>query len=34
MYFFSLKKLKEAKLDEQFPDEVDTPMDVPASVRF
>ncbi|CAF3536579.1 unnamed protein product [Rotaria sp. Silwood1] len=30
----SLKKLKEAKLDEQFPDEVDTPMDVPARVRF
>ena len=31
---FSLKKLKEAKLDEQFPDEVDTPMDIPARVRF
>ncbi|CAF3913900.1 unnamed protein product [Rotaria sordida] len=30
----TLKKLKEAKLDEQFPDEVDTPMDVPARVRF
>ena len=30
----SLKKLKEAKLDEQFPDEVDTAMDIPARVRF
>ncbi|CAF1572733.1 unnamed protein product, partial [Adineta ricciae] len=30
----TLKQLKEAKLDEQFPDEVDTPMDVPARVRF
>ncbi|CAF3630994.1 unnamed protein product [Rotaria sp. Silwood1] len=29
-----LKKLKEAKLDEQFPGEVDTPMDVSARVRF
>ncbi len=33
-FFSSLKKVKEAKLDEQFPDEVDTPMDVPARVRF
>ena len=32
--FFSLKKLKEAKLDKQFPDEVNRPMDIPARVRF
>jgi pre-rRNA-processing protein TSR1 len=31
---FSLKKMKEAKLDEEFPDEIDTPMDVAARVRF
>lgn len=30
----TLKKMKEAKLDAEFPDEVDTPMDVPARVRF
>ncbi|CAF1403830.1 unnamed protein product, partial [Rotaria sp. Silwood1] len=30
----TLKKLKEAKLDEQFPGEVDTPMDASARVRF
>lgn len=33
-YLSSWKKLKEAKLDEQFPDEVDTPMDIPARIRF
>ncbi|CAF3025933.1 unnamed protein product [Rotaria socialis] len=30
----TLKQIKDAKLDEQFPDEIDTPMDVPARVRF
>ncbi len=34
VFCFSLKKVKEAKVDEQFPDEIDTPMDVPARVRF
>ncbi|XP_017772467.1 PREDICTED: pre-rRNA-processing protein TSR1 homolog [Nicrophorus vespilloides] len=29
-----LKKLKAAKLDKMFPDEIDTPQDVPARVRF
>ncbi|CAF3799075.1 unnamed protein product, partial [Rotaria sp. Silwood1] len=29
-----LKKLKEAKLHEQFPNEVDIPMNVPARVKF
>lgn len=30
----ALLKLKEAKSDQQFPDEIDTPMDQLASVRF
>ena len=30
----AMEKLKKAKLDAQFPDEVDTPIDVPAKIRF
>ena len=30
----SLEKIKLAKIDAKFPDEVDTPNDVPARVRF
>ena len=30
----SLEKIKLAKMDAKFPDEVDTPNDVPARVRF
>ncbi|KAJ8930714.1 hypothetical protein NQ314_016479 [Rhamnusium bicolor] len=30
----ALEKMKAAKVDRQFPDEVDTPMDQPARVRF
>ncbi|XP_018570304.1 pre-rRNA-processing protein TSR1 homolog [Anoplophora glabripennis] len=30
----ALAKLKAAKTDQQFPDEIDTPMDQPARVRF
>ncbi|XP_037091319.1 pre-rRNA-processing protein TSR1 homolog [Pollicipes pollicipes] len=30
----TLKKIREAREDEQFPDEVDTPKEVPARVRF
>ncbi|KAK3916328.1 Pre-rRNA-processing protein TSR1-like protein [Frankliniella fusca] len=30
----TLKKLKDAKTDAQFPDEIDTPHDMPARVRF
>lgn len=30
----TLEKIKEAKTEAQFPDEVDTPLDVPARVRF
>ena len=29
-----MERIKEAKSDAQFPDEVDTPRDVPARVRF
>ena len=29
-----LKKYKEAREDQMFPDEVDTPSDVPAKIRF
>lgn len=30
----ALQKLKAAKIDQQFPDEIDTPMDQPARIRF
>lgn len=30
----ALEKLKAAKSDRDFPDEIDTPLDTPASVRF
>ncbi len=30
----SLEKIKMAPLNNEFPDEVDTPMDQPARVRF
>uniref|UniRef100_A0A8D8XGS9 Pre-rRNA-processing protein TSR1 homolog n=1 Tax=Cacopsylla melanoneura TaxID=428564 RepID=A0A8D8XGS9_9HEMI len=30
----TLRKLKEARMDAQFPDELDTPLDTPARVRF
>ncbi|XP_011306293.1 pre-rRNA-processing protein TSR1 homolog [Fopius arisanus] len=30
----SMQKLKESKTDAQFPDEVDTPQDTPARIRF
>ncbi|KAL1460744.1 hypothetical protein WDU94_012696 [Cyamophila willieti] len=30
----ALQKLKEARMDAQFPDELDTPLDTPARVRF
>ena len=32
--FNRLEKIKEAKMDARFPDEVDTPIDMPARVRF
>ena len=32
--FLRLEKIKEAKTDAEFPDEVDTPIDIPARVRF
>ncbi|CAB3365603.1 Hypothetical predicted protein [Cloeon dipterum] len=31
---FALEKIKEAKMDQMFPDEMDTPQDAPARVRF
>lgn len=31
---FSLEKVKEERQHVMFPDEVDTPVDVPARVRF
>jgi hypothetical protein len=39
IFFFVLlktrfEKIKEANMNEKFPDEVDTPMDIPARVRF
>lgn len=34
MKFFRLEKIKEEKQHVTFPDEVDTPSDVPARVRF
>jgi len=30
----TLDKLREARLEEMFPDEIDTPIDVPARIRF
>lgn len=30
----TMKKIKEARMEQHFPDEVDTPQDVPARVRF
>jgi pre-rRNA-processing protein TSR1 len=30
----TLEKVKAAKTNEEFPDEVDTPMNTPARVRF
>ncbi|XP_023307785.2 pre-rRNA-processing protein TSR1 homolog [Lucilia cuprina] len=30
----TMKKLKEARIDEMWPDEIDTPLDVPARTRF
>ena len=30
----ALKKVKDARMDALFPDEVDTPVDMPAKVRF
>jgi hypothetical protein len=31
---FTLRELKEAKLDERFPDTADTPLDISSHVRF
>ena len=31
---FRLEKYKEARMDQMFPDEIDTPADTPARVRF
>ena len=30
----TMKKIKEARVDEMWPDEIDTPLDVPARERF
>jgi len=30
----TLEKVKAAKINQEFPDEVDTPMNTPARIRF